>query len=619
MNSVRAWTVVMCGLVGANAAQGGSDDTHDFRDGQRLYDIHCVSCHSGALPEAPRQEALKLFAPEQIVTSLESGVMSTQGLPLSAEEKVQIAYYLTGQRATAQQVDLSGSMCTRAPRPLASATGNWTGWGGRAGGRRYQPNESHISTDNVAELTLKWAFGFPQATRARAQPVITDAAIYVGSQDGTVYSLDIHTGCIHWLFKADGEVRGSLQYRVDADGDNPRLYFGDFKASAYALDAQNGDLLWKTKVHTHPLATITGSVVADDDRVYVPVSSSEVVPASRPDYECCTFRGALAALDAGNGELLWRTYTTTEPTLTGKSRVGTRQFGPSGAPIWSTPTLDDKRNSVIVTTGQNYSSPATGTSDAIIAMNARTGAIRWVTQVTANDAWNGACVRQTPNCPEENGPDFDLGASPVMVTLDDGRDLILAGQKSGKVYALDPENYGRLLWQRRVGRGGTMGGVHWGMSSDQQRLYVGISDLPTNNRFAEGEPQPGLHALDPATGEFVWRRVLPYTCPGDLDFHCWQGISAAVSGSPGIVFAGGLDGQLSAFSASNGKRLWQFNTLRDFATTNGIPGRGGAIEADGPVIANGHLAVSSGYDKWGELPGNVLLVFTLPPEQLETP
>ena len=220
------------------------------------------------------------------------------------------------------------------------------------------------------------------------------------------------------------------------------------------------------------------------------------------------------------------------------------------------------------------------------------------------------------NCPEEDGPDYDIGASAILVTSKSNRDLLLVGQKSGLTYAMDPDQQGKILWRQRVGSGGTMGGVHWGMSSDGERLYVGVSDLPTKNRYNQGDPYPGVHALDPDTGEFLWRNVLPSLCPEGIKFACFQGISAAVSSSPGLVFAGGMDGRLRAFDASSGDTLWTYNTYREFTAVNGLKGQGGSIEADGPVIANGRLFVTSGYDKWAEMPGNMLLVFSFPNQTL---
>ena len=524
-----------------------------------------------------------------------------------------MAYYLTGTKAAAHDSVIAQFLCDSEPgAAVVAGTGSWTSWGARDENPRYQPLERELAPGNVHELNLRWAFAFPGATRARSQPAVTPSMTYVGSQDGTVYALDTSTGCIYWTFRADTEVRGAVHLHHDSVSGAHMLLFGDFKANAYAIDADSGELLWRTRVHDHPLATITGSVIADEERVYVPVSSSEVVPAGRPDYPCCTFRGALVAINLDDGAIAWRTFTTSEPVGTGRNSAGADQFGPSGAPIWSSPTLDRKRKLVVATTGQNYSSPATGTSDAVIAFDTVSGEIRWVTQLTENDAWNGACVRKTANCPKEDGPDFDIGVSAILTQSPAGKDLLLVGQKSGLVHALDPDEDGSVLWRQRVGSGGTMGGVHWGMSSDGKRLFVGVSDSPSNNAYKVGKARPGLYALDLASGDFLWRSPLPDTCPADLKFLCWPGISAAVSSSPGLVFAGSLDGKLRAFDASTGEILWTYDTHRSFDTVNGIAGRGGAIEADGPVIANGQLFVTSGYDKWAEIPGNVLLAFDLP-------
>lgn len=601
--------VLLTLLSSIQAVQSGVEKPHS---GKKHFDAFCVACHSGAMLEAPRVEALKLYAPQQIVDSLNNGVMSTQGLMLSNNEIREVAEYLSGKTLDAPKLAAPQFMCAdQIAKSNTTNTSEWHGWGGQFGNQRFQANETEIKASNVANLKLKWAFGFPRSTRARSQAVVGKGIVYVGSQGGTIYALDIKTGCTYWTFDAGSEVRGSLKLQARASSSSDLLLFGDFKANAFALDANSGQLVWKRKVHDHPLATITGSVNADSDYVYVPVSSSEVVPAATETYPCCTFRGAVVALDLESGEFKWRYYTTDLPQATGKNSAGAQQFGPSGAPVWSSPTIDLKRQSVYITTGQNYSSPATGTSDSVIALDRTSGKVRWVSQVWANDAWNGGCSRKTANCPQENGPDFDIGASALLISIDEQRDLIMAGQKSGLVYAMDPDQDGKIVWQKRVGKGGTMGGVHWGMSSNGSSLFVGISDLPTRNPYVEGPAQPGLHAMNPSNGDFVWRKPLPNTCPKELKFFCFPGVSAAVSSSPGLVFAGSLDGRLHAFDSDNGDILWQHDTRQAYETVNSIEANGGAIEADGPVIAQGHLLVTSGYDKWGELPGNVLLVFSL--------
>ena len=616
--SIKTSVIALClGLLTsecmANDKVGSNAENAGIQNGKKLFEANCLACHAGAMPEAPKVEALNLYSPERIYHALNSGIMSTSALMLSNQDIRQVAYYLTGKQVEDNKQQRQQFLCEAGPQAAKPGTqASWTGWGGAQGNQRFQAQETILNPDNVNGLKLKWAFGFPETTRVRSQPTVTASFVYIGSQEGRVYALDADTGCIHWTFDAGTEVRGAIKLHAHPTDGRSILVFGDTKANAYSLNANTGQMLWKTKVHEHILATVTGSVNADQDKVYVPVSSSEVVPAGRSEYECCTFRGSLVALNLIDGSIAWQTYTTPEPIATGKNSAGANNFGPSGAPIWSSPMLDSKRNLIIATTGQNYSSPATGTSDAVIAMDTDTGKVRWVTQVWESDAWNGGCSRKTANCPKEDGPDFDIGTGVILIDTAHDKQLLLVGQKSGLVFALDPDQNGKILWQKRVGSGGTMGGVHWGMSSDGDRLYVGVSDLPTSNPYAKGEPKPGLNALDPATGELLWHLPMPNDCPAETKFRCYPGISAAVSSSPGLVFAGGMDGMLRAVDASNGKVLWEQNTYQPYTTVNGVDGKGGSIEADGPVIANGQVYITSGYDKWTEMPGNVLLVFALP-------
>lgn len=589
-----------------------AQDDADRAVGAEQYRLFCAGCHDGALLEAPQRTALSEYSPRRIVEALEFGVMATAGMPLTRDEKKHVAYFLTGNRFDEESTELASFSCaaTLDNGERLNQPAKWNGWGGSLENTRHRADETVLDRNNVGELALKWAFAFPGATRSRSQPLVTPQVTFVGSQEGIVYALDNANGCPWWTFEADAEVRGALFVDTDEQGLPETLLFGDFAGSAYAINAQTGELKWKTLAHEHPQATITGSVIAHDGILIVPVSSSEIILASREEYSCCSFRGALTAISISSGEILWQTFTTDEPRPTIISTAGTQQYGPSGAPIWSSPTIDTRRNLVYAGTGENYSSPANENSDAIMAMDLNTGEVAWVTQLTRNDAWNGACSRRTANCPEENGPDYDFGASPMLVSDEEGREMLVIGQKSGMVYALDPNDDGAVLWERRAGSGGTMGGIHYGMATDGKSVYVGISDLPTRNRFNVGPGKPGMHALDLSSGEVLWSNLLPNKCE-PTPFLCWQGISAAVSSSPGLVFAGGLDGILRAFDSDNGEILWETNTRQSFGTVNGFEAKGGAIEADGPVLANGQLYVSSGYDKWNQTTGNVLLVYSL--------
>lgn len=594
-----AATFIVLTACGRN--EGLTDD--DKSRAQALYDANCAMCHDADGSGAPNRTALEKRTPTSILATLETGIMRQQGQALKPDERALIARYLGAKSA-----QVAGSMCNRTISRNDAPI--WNRWGNGIENRRYQsPSLGGITPANIGSLELKWAFAFPDAARARSQPAVTEEVIYTGSPDGRVYALARKTGCILWTFDADAEVRSAPTIGTDASGKIDHLYFGDFNANVYAVDARTGNLKWKRSVKDHPAGTITGSMTLHEGRLYVPMSSTEVLSALKAEYECCTFRGGITALNAVNGKALWRMHTVDTSTQAGVDQKGQAAFGPSGAPVWSVPTVDAKRGLLYIGTGENYSSPASAMSDSIIALDLATGKIRWWQQTIANDAWNASCESfgDGINCPREDGPDLDFGAPPILATLASGRDIILAGQKSGMVFALDPDNRGKILWRQRAGMGGFNGGVHWGMASDATTLYVGIADTP-GNKGAVGPRRPGIHAYDIATGKPRWSRIEPFTC-NDRKFECETALSAPVTATDGIVFGGAHNGLLRAYSTKGGALLWSYNTRRNFNTVNGVKGFGGSIDSAGPVIAGGMVIVNSGYDKFGEIPGNVLLVF----------
>lgn len=598
---IIALFVAAIALAGCGDSTGLSDA--DKVRAAALYKDNCASCHDSGGSGAPNRVALERRNPAAILAALDTGLMREQGKALKPEDRKLIAAYL-GTEAK----PVAGQMC-KGSLALAEAP-QWNSWGNGVENRRYQPAAiGGITPDNVGSLELKWAFAFPDAARARSQPAVTREAIFTGSPDGRVYALNPETGCIWWTFDADAEVRSAPTLGSDASGKLDRLYFGDFAATVYALDARSGKLVWKRAVKDHPAGTITGSPTLHAGRLYVPMSSTEVVSAMKPEYQCCTFRGGVTALDAATGKPIWRMHTVDAAKRAGADQKGQPAFGPSGAPVWSVPTVDAKRGLLYIGTGENYSSPASAMSDSIIAIELKTGKIRWWQQTIANDAWNASCgtIGDNVNCPREDGPDLDFGAPPILATLGGGRDIILAGQKSGMVFGLDPDNGGKILWRQRAGMGGFNGGVHWGMASDASSVYVGIADTP-GNKGAVGPRRPGVHAFDIASGKPLWSRIEPFTC-AERKFECETAISAPVTATDGMVFAGAHNGLLRAYSSRNGKPLWSLDTRRDFTTVNGVKGYGGSIDSAGPVLAGGWLIVNSGYDKFGEIPGNVLLVF----------
>jgi polyvinyl alcohol dehydrogenase (cytochrome) len=327
-------------------------------------------------------------------------------------------------------------------------------------------------------------------------------------------------------------------------------------------------------------------------------------------------------LEAATGKKIWQTFTISEaPKPTKKTAVGTQLQGPSGAGIWATPTIDEQLGVLYVATGDNYSDPATTTSDAVLAMDLKTGAILWSRQMTPNDAFNTGCTTpQRTNCPEANGPDFDFGQPPILVRLGADKRALVIGQKSGMVHALDPDQKGAILWQTRAGQGTALGGSQWGSASDGEKVYVAISDVGLGGKPDPTVPQGfrlvldpqkggGLHALDLKTGKIVWTAKPSPCAAGRTD--CSPAQSAAVTAVPGVVFSGSFDGHLRAYSAATGEVLWDVDTAREFATVNGKPARGGSMDVAGPAVVNGTLFVNSGYGQWGGMPGNVLLAFSV--------
>jgi polyvinyl alcohol dehydrogenase (cytochrome) len=587
------------------------------QDGAALFNEMCTGCHNGTVDRAPNRDALRAMTAERVLAALESGAMISVTNRRTAAERRAIAEFAAAK-------PLAQAVAELKPRPQAMCAANvgrnfnpqsgpqWFGWGQNASNNRYQSNPG-LSAADVPKLKLKWAFAFPTEIISNAQASYAGGRIFIGSASGMVYSLDADSGCIHWYYQAESGVRAALSF--GRAGNVDAAFFGDQGAVMYAVEAATGKLLWKTEVDPYPLARITGSPKLDENRLYVPVASGEEGPGGLPNYECCRFRGSLVALDAATGKQIWKTYTIDqEPRPTKKNALGTQLWGPSGAPIWSSPVVDTKLNRVYVTTGNNYSDPPTRTSDAFLALDLATGKILWTRQMTPADAYDVACrMPDKTNCPESDGPDFDFSSSPILVTLSNGRRAIVAGQKSAHVHALDPDNQGEVLWSKKIGRGGTMGGVQWGSAADGQNIYVALSDIGrvmlTYSQSTDADPKVGggMFALRLTDGAQVW-----YTKPGECGARprCSPAQSAAVSAMPGVAFSGSVDGHMRAYSTADGKILWDFDTVRTYETVNGVAGRGGSLDGPGPVIANGMVFVNSGYPSAGGQSGNVLLAFS---------
>lgn len=589
--------------AGANLAQGTETGIGTFQQ-------HCMGCHGNPnVPQAPSPDTIRQMPPERIYDALTTGVMKPQGDSLTDDQKKMLATFLSGRPLGSEQAGDAKSMpnhCATNP-PLAdpSAGPAWNGWGNDPANTRFQSAAAAgLPASEVPNLKVKWAFGYPTGLSAFGQPSIVSGRVFVGTDIGFVYSINADTGCVYWSYQAKGSVRTAITVApVKGHGATKyAAYFGDSHANAYAVDAETGELLWITRIDTHFVARVTAAPNVYDGRVYVPISSSEEFSASSLDYPCCTGRGSVAALDGSTGKIIWKTYVVPTPVPRGKNSKGVQLWGPSGGSVWNSPTLDVKRHAVYFGTGDGQTDPAPDTTDAVMALNMKTGKVLWFYQVQAGDAFMGGCngPTRTDNCPKVNGPDQDIGNSPILKTLPDGKSVVVFGTKDGHVIALDPDDKGAKLWDTRVvdipkGQENSfyarLNGVVWGGAADDENVYYGLQS-------------GGIVAVKLATGEKVWETKFPGP------EHTRVSNSAAATMMPGVVFVAGSDGVIHAVSATDGHTLWDYDTAHPFQTVNDVPAHGGAINSIGPTMANGMLYIASGYAVVGSNSGNVLIAFS---------
>lgn len=610
MRDIRLLAVLLCLLLLTESAFAQT------RNGETVFQTYCAECHlQPASKEIPTIDALSSYEPNAILMALTDGVMRLQGEPLGEADRIAVTEFLTHRKVIRQQTEFSSGMCTKKASMASPSSGpRWNGWGAGPGNRRFQTDTAGLTMKDVPHLKLKWAFGIPNASQLRSQPAVAGGLLFIGSQSGYVYALDAADGCTYWSFKAGAGVRTAISIGpyVTAYKSGYAIYFADARATAYAVDAETGKPIWSRKLDQHPAAQATGAPTLYKGVLYVPLSGvSEESTAAKPDYECCTFRGSISALNAITGAVLWKTYMVDEPRPRGKNASGTQLYGPAGVAVWSAPTIDPKRGLLYAATGNAYADPPPPTSDAIVALSLATGAIQWIKQLFPNDVWIMGCDQQSsggnphagdnPNCPARVGPDYDFSASPILTRVTGGRDILIASQKSGVGYALDPDAGGKKIWEYRWGSGSPIGGV-WGPAVDKNHVYFAVADIVS--------PTPGgIHAVDLRTGKRVWYAAPDRPLCGSVQ-GCSAVQAAAVSVINGVAFSGSHDGAIRAYSAKTGRVIWLFDTNREFHTINGVTARGGSIDGPGQIVAGRMLYVTSGNGGLFGLPGNVLLAFT---------
>lgn len=607
MPLIAALILVAAGASNATAQGFGVGGLLPFNE-------KCASCHVDPAPgsRAPTRAQLLGQPPEAILAALTTGSMAPMASGLSEGQLRAIAEYVSGRAfGTAKAGDAATMKNQCAPKPLGNpmAGPGWNGWGVDTANSRFQPAAAAgLTAATVPKLALKWAFGFPEGRQAFGQPTVMGGRIYVGSDNGFVYSLDAASGCVYWSYQAKAGVRTAITVApIKAGASRFAVFFGDVRANVYAIDAESAALIWTKHADPHPVARITGAPAYHDGRLYVPVSSIEEALGGNPAYPCCTFRGSVIAYDATTGEQRWQSFTISEAAVPmRKTSTGTQLWGPAGAAVWSAPTIDPERGRIYLSTSNGYTYPAVNTTDAVMAVDLATGKRLWTRQLTANDAYVIGCGpnAKSETCPQETGPDFAVGTSPILRSLPGGRRILAVGQKSGLAWGINPDD-GTVVWQHRVGQGTPLGGIEWGGAADDRLVYYPNADGLLGMKAAGG-----LAAIRLATGEREWWAPPIATCP-DQSMKCIPAQSAAASMIPGVVFSGATDGMMRAYSATDGKVLWEFATARDFETVNGVKARGGSINGPGATIANGMVFTNSGYGSFGQMAGNVLLAFSV--------
>jgi polyvinyl alcohol dehydrogenase (cytochrome) len=623
MRRAAAGLVAIAGLAAASPALAQATDEAPH-PGRSVYEEHCAVCHEA--PEEGSRAApigvLRKMSAQTLMTALTTGVMKPVGETLDRRQMRDVVAYLAAPEGPAGTAWIDAARCPteRAAVDLTAAPAQ-VGFGvDTDNSRRMNARQAGLTTAQAARLEVAWAFAMPRTSGLRGQGVVVgNTLFYPAGQAGHILALDTKTGCVKWATQTPSQVRNSLAYgRLGKDGPMG-LVGGESSGNLIALDAKTGKILWRADPRHDKTVPLSGSALFAGDKIIVPISASDVALAMRPSHECCKSHGAVAAVNAADGKVVW-TWRTMEPAkpLGRTNAQGMQMFGPSGAPIWSSPSVDLKAGVVYVSTGENTSPPGTATSNAIIAIDLASGRQKWVFQALANDIWNMSCPvgaddkrKPGPNCffAGEGSVllDHDFGGGPVIFRKAGGGAVILGGQKSGDVWALDAKT-GRKIWNQKFGQGTPLGGIHWAIATDGARVFAPISDpnVPADRSAA------GMHAVDVASGKVAWSWRAAPDCAGERakvsTCQTRFGLSAAPLVIDGALLAGSLDGRLWVFEARTGKVLSMIDMARPYPqTVTGLPGAGGSIDAAGLFAGDGMVFVNAGYASFGQAAGNVLV------------
>jgi polyvinyl alcohol dehydrogenase (cytochrome) len=520
------------------------------------------------------------------------------------------------QRA-ATGLAMLGLLCTATPAHADSNSNNWPSAGQNLSNTRYQSSGGGISVQTVAGLTQKWVF--TTGGDVSATPAVDDDNVYFPDWAGNLYAVDRRTGQEIWkvsISAASGSSGDKARATPAITGDKLIIGTqgdlftpgGGLGGKLLAFNKYTGALIWATQLDDHYAAIVTQSATVQGSRVFIGVASMEEALAGIVGF-CCSFRGSQLALDVDTGAILWKTYVV--------------PAGYSGGAIWgSSPAVDVRRGQVYVATGNNYSIPESarvcvevaGTDseavraclaagnyfDSVLALDLKTGAVRWGTKALPADTWIAACIGfgDPSACPSPTGPDYDFGQAPALFSTvatktSKSRELVGAGQKSGKYWALDPDT-GAVQWVTQAGPGGTGGGLQWGSAIDEKRVYTANANSNFVEWPAASGPTSGVWSgIDVTTGQLLWQ-----SRPSG-----GGSTSGPVTTTNGVVFGCSLDrehGYMYALDGATGTELWKFSS-------------GGSC-LSGAAISKGQVFWGSGYSNLFQSfggPNNKLYAFAI--------
>ncbi len=611
-----AVTAVPISAYSETTAGGAADQTSAFGrpartatsvKGEEIYGRRCAMCHDHAHDRIPLRIIIERKSPEGVIGALTTGPMRAMATGLSKDDIREVAVYLTGKPLGLEPLP-DANLCATQGAVAALGTSDWNTWGVGLRNSRFQPHPG-LSAADVSHLKLRWAFAYPDGT-AYAAPIAVGGRLFLTTGSG-LFALDAKTGCTYWHSAAAPGAKMVTASVTSSGNGQVRLFVGTPAADVLAIDAATGKVIWTTRIDDHPNARVTGPVTVWRDRVYAPVSSMEDPLSQDPAYPCCTFRGSVVALDAVTGKKLWKSYSiTTKPQpLSGKNAAGTQLYGPAGGAIYAPLTIDQTRNVLYATTAESYQHEHTDGDDAIIAFDLQTGVRKWAQQPRPKDNAN-ACKNQdeADACENPGSALFEFASPAVLTSLSSGKVVLLAGQKSGVIYALDPDQAGKLLWETRVGQGGSMGGVEMGFATAGGVIYAPVSDSEVKPPHLPG----GIVALDVATGRTLWRVAATKPTCSWGEYECNGAQASAPAAIPGVVFSGSWDGHMRAYSMNDGTIVWDVDTAKSYPAVNGVTALGGAIGGYPVIVADGMVYVTSGATSMTH-PGNALLAFAAEP------